>query len=75
VPGVQGAAEGLAAVGGGRRREVLNALPAVLSQYGPPHERRAESGSAQSGDVLRAQGLKEAVRLRDAKFDPDISRV
>ena len=53
----------------------LNALPAVLSRYGPPPEHPAESGSAQFGDVLAARGLKEAVRRRDEKFDPGISRV
>jgi hypothetical protein len=47
----------------------------VLSRYGPPPEPPAEGGSAQFGDVLKEQGLKEAVRRRDEKFDPGISRV
>jgi enoyl-CoA hydratase len=53
----------------------LNALPAVLSRYGPPPESPAEAGPAQFGAVLKEQGLKEAVRRRDEKFDPGISRV
>jgi enoyl-CoA hydratase/carnithine racemase len=53
----------------------LSSLHTVLSQYGPPHDSRQDSGAAPFGNVLQEQGLKEAVRLRDQKFDPDITRV
>ena len=53
----------------------LSALPSVLDRFGPPPERQPESGPAQFGDVLAEQGLREAVRRRDEKFDPGISRV
>jgi enoyl-CoA hydratase/carnithine racemase len=49
-------------------------LPAALNRFGPPIDLAGGGGSEFGQNVLEL-GLKEALRIRDAKFDPDVSRV